>query len=115
VVDSVPVVAATVNKVQRQPCGGMLSREDMDAAMSKASKMTDADEIIKIYVDAFSEKCITTNNLKKIANTLASDVSKYKLFEAAYPHTLDYYAYAELGSLIKDPYYTNKFKTLIQQ
>lgn len=114
VTDSVPA-AVNMGKLQRQPCNGIISREDMDAAMAKAGKLTDADEIIKVYVEAFNEKCITTTNLKKIANTLASDVSRYKLFEAAYPHTLDYYAYAELGSLIKDSYYSNKFKTLIQQ
>jgi hypothetical protein len=114
VVDSVPTTAAAT-KVQRQPCGGMLSRDDIEAAIARATKLADADDMIAVYKEAFAFKCITTSGLKKIGGTLASDVSKYKLFEAAYAHTLDYYEFGELGTAIKDPYYSNKFKTLIQQ
>jgi hypothetical protein len=113
--DTLKTVAGNTGKVQRQPCSGVVSREELDAAMAKAARLMDADEIINVYKEVFIQKCVTTNNLRKVANTMASDVSKYKLLEAAYPYTLDYYSYADLSNLLQDPYYSNKFKTLIQQ
>lgn len=108
-------VVAASTKIMRYPCAGIISREEIETVITKAGKLSDADEKQKLFAEMLNDKCITTSNLKKIANTLASDVSRYKLFEAAYAHTIDYYAYDDLSSLIQDPYYSNKFKTLIKQ
>lgn len=109
------VVAATPNVVKRTPCVEILSRSDIDAAMAANSKLSNADEIATAYASFFKEKCVTTTYLKKICNSLASDVSRYKVLEAAYPFTVDYFAFGELSGLIKDSYYSSKFKSLIQQ
>lgn len=109
------VVAASPTVVKRTPCVEILSRSDVDAAMAANGKLSNADEIATAYATLFKDKCVTTTNLKKICNSLASDVSRYKVLEAAYPYTVDYYAFGELAGLIKDNYYSSKFKSLIQQ
>lgn len=109
--DSVVIAAA----VKRTPCLDILSRSDIDAAINANGKLSNADEIAAAYGALFKSKCVTTTNLKKICNSLASDVSRYKVLEAAYPYTVDYYAFGELAGLIKDNYYSSKFKSLIQQ
>lgn len=109
------VVAASTTVVKRTPCVEILSRSDIDAAIAANGKLGNADEIATAYAALFKDKCVTTTNLKKICNSLASDVSRYKVLEAAYPYTVDYYAFGELAGLIKDNYYCSKFKSLIQQ
>jgi len=109
------VVAASPTVVKRTPCVEILSRSDVEAAMAANGKLSNADEIATAYATLFKDKCVTTTNLKKICNSLASDVSRYKVLEAAYPYTVDYYAFGELAGLIKDNYYSSKFKSLIQQ
>ncbi|MCC6762882.1 MAG: hypothetical protein IT252_16800 [Chitinophagaceae bacterium] len=109
------VVAASPTVVKRTPCVEILSRSDVDAAMADNGKLSNADEIATAYATLFKDKCVTTTNLKKICNSLASDVTRYKVLEAAYPYTVDYYAFGELSGLIKDSYYSSKFKSLIQQ
>jgi hypothetical protein len=104
-----------VAKMARMPCTSFFSREELTAIMDKAAKISDRDEMVAFYKSAFADNCVTTSHLKKIAATMASDVARYQVLEAAWPHTLDYYAFGELSSLLKDPYYLQKFKTLIQQ
>lgn len=109
------LVEASSPAIKRSPCVEILSRSDVDAAMAANAKLSNADEVAAAYAALFKGKCVTTTNLKKICNSLASDVTRYKVLEAAYPHTVDYYAFGELAGLIKDTYYSSKFKSLIQQ
>lgn len=109
------VAVSNTPAIKRSPCVDILSRSDVDAAMAANGKLSNADEIAAAYTTLFKDKCVTTTNLKKICNSLASDVSRYKVLEAAYPYTVDYYAFGELSGLIKDSYYSSKFKSLIQQ
>ena len=127
VTDSVPPVKAAPDsaradsavaapaKVQRQPCTDILGREEVEKLMTTTAGMTDMDAMVQTYREAFRDKCVSTSNLKKICGGLVSDVSRYRVLEAAYPHTLDFYAFADLASLLKDPYYLTKFKALVQQ
>lgn len=102
-------------KLQREPCVDILGREEVEGLISKTSSIADGDEIIAQYKKAFKDKCVSTSNLKKICNAMASDVTRYRVLEAAYPHCLDFYAFPDLESLLKDSYYITKFKALVQQ
>ncbi|HSR37676.1 MAG TPA: DUF4476 domain-containing protein [Phnomibacter sp.] len=106
---------ATAPKLQREPCVDVLGREEVEALINKTASIADGDEIIALYKKAFKEKCVSTSNLKKICNAMASDVTRYRILEAAYPHCLDFYAFPDLESLLKDSYYITKFKALVQQ
>jgi hypothetical protein len=120
-VDSIGAKKATVDsaavapKVQREPCVDVLGREEVEGLISKTTSIADGDEIIALYKKAFKDKCVSTSNLKKICNAMASDVTRYRVLDAAYPHCLDFYAFPDLESLLKDEYYITKFKTLVQQ
>lgn len=104
----------SASAIQRQPCSELLSRQELENNMAKTYRMTDTDEIIAVYRASFESKCVTTTQLKKIAGNLVSDVARYKLLEAAYPRTLDYYAFSDLESLLKDTYYLARFRKMIQ-
>jgi hypothetical protein len=106
---------ATAPKLQREPCVDVLGREEVEALINKTASISDGDEIIAQYKKAFKDKCVSTSNLKKICNAMASDVTRYRILEAAYPHCLDFYAFPDLESLLKDSYYITKFKALVQQ
>jgi hypothetical protein len=106
---------ATATKLQREPCVDVLGREEVEALINKTASIADGDEIIAQYKKAFKDKCVSTSNLKKICNAMASDVTRYRILEAAYPHCLDFYAFPDLESLLKDSYYITKFKALVQQ
>lgn len=107
--------AVAAPKMQREPCMDILGREEVEALMTKTATIADGDEIVAVYKKAFKDKCVSTANLKKICNAMASDVTRYRVLEAAFPHCLDFYAFAELESLLKDSYYITKFKALVQQ
>jgi hypothetical protein len=105
----------TAPKLQREPCLDVLGREEVEALITKTASIADGDEIVALYKKAFKDKCVSTSNLKKICNAHASDVTRYRILEGAFPHCLDFYAFADLESLLKDSYYITKFKALVQQ
>ncbi len=111
---ALPAAKAT-DKARRNPCTSLLDRDQLAQLQQQAARLIDKDEIVALYKNAFVSNCITTSNLRRIAGSLASDVARYKLLEAAYPHTLDYYAFGELSTLLTDAYYLNKFKSLLSQ
>jgi hypothetical protein len=100
---------------KRTPCGSLTGRKEVDDLMTSAAMKTDVDERINVFVDGIRGHCITTSNIRKIAQSLASDVSRYKLLKAMYPFALDYYAYSELADLLTDKYYLAQFNQIIRQ
>ncbi len=98
----------------RKPCVDMLGRMETDELMARTNRVTDIDETLAIYKGAFERKCITTTNLQRIAERMASDVARFKLFEMAYLYTLDYYEYSRLESLIADKYYQARFREILK-
>lgn len=113
--DTLPLAAKGAEKAKRNPCTSLLDRDQLNQLQQQASRIIDKDEMVALYKKAFADNCITTSNLRRIVGSLASDVARYKLMEAAYPHTVDYYAFGELSTLLTDTYYLNKFKSLLSQ
>ena len=105
----------TFSTIDRKPCAGIMGRAEVDELMTRASGISDMDSTMRIFRTAFSRNCITTTNLQRIAQYMASDVARYNLFETAYPYTLDYYEFARLESLISDKYYQSKFRELLKR
>lgn len=113
--DTLPPAPKGAEKTKRNPCTSLLDRDQLNQLQQQASRIIDKDEMVALYKKAFADNCITTSNLRRIVGSLASDVARYKLLEAAYPHTVDYYAFGELSTLLTDTYYLNKFKSLLGQ
>lgn len=59
----------------------------------------------------FKSKCFSTRQIRALSEVFATDAAKYRFFEAAYPFAADEH-FRDLATLLTDPVYTNKFKTL---
>lgn len=63
----------------------------------------------------FIDKQFSTNQIKLLASLFLKEGGLYKFLDASYPYVVDKTAFKELGSLLKDPYYINRFKALVSQ
>jgi hypothetical protein len=113
--DTLALAATGGEKAKRSPCTSLLDREQLNQLQQQAARIIDIDEMVALYKKAFADHCITTSHLRRIVGGLASDVARYRLLEAAYPHTVDYFAFRELSKLLTDTYYLNQFKSLLGQ
>lgn len=70
-------------------------------------------------VDAFRRGtrnvCVSTEQLRALAQLISTEENRYQLLDAAYPRTYDSQNFAELGDLLKDDYYKGRFKAMIKK
>ncbi len=66
---------------------------------------------IAVARKAFKVKCFYTRHIRALSEIFTTDAAKYRFFEAAWPFAADEH-FHELSSLLADPVYSSKFKTL---
>ncbi|QEH43782.1 DUF4476 domain-containing protein [Chitinophaga sp. XS-30] len=76
------------------------------------SRKTDED-----MVDAFRKGtrsvCVSTEQIRALAQLIATEENRYQLLDAAYPRTYDSQHFSSLVDLLKDGYYQRRFKAMI--
>lgn len=78
------------------------------------SRKTDAD-----MVDAFRKgtrnTCVSTEQVRALAQLISSDENRYQLMDAAYARTYDSDNFSKLSDLLSDNYYKNRFKAMLKR
>ncbi|WP_126243981.1 DUF4476 domain-containing protein [Chitinophaga rhizosphaerae] len=78
------------------------------------SRRTDAD-----MVDAFRKgtrnTCVSTEQVRALAQLISSDENRYQLMDAAYARTYDSDNFSKLSDLLTDNYYKNRFKAMLKR
>jgi hypothetical protein len=107
--------ADSVKQFVRVPCVALASRDEVDALLTAApSPGADAGKWMGDAKKLFSQKCMNTAQIKKLGAALPDDATKYRLLEMAWPHTVDYFNFADLRSLLSDEAMVSKFNKLVQ-
>ncbi|MBO9152174.1 DUF4476 domain-containing protein [Chitinophaga sp. GCM10012297] len=77
-------------------------------------KKTDED-----MVDAFRKStrntCVSTEQVRALAQLIATEENRYQLLDAAYARTYDSQNFAGLSDLLKDDYYKGRFKAMLKK
>jgi hypothetical protein len=87
---------------------------DVDRLRMKMLEAVKEEERIATARKAFKTKCFTTGQLRILSEVFGTDGGRFRFFEAAWPFAADAH-FHELSSLLTDPVYTVKFKTLTGQ
>lgn len=63
----------------------------------------------------FQNTCFSTEQIRNLSYLFLNDEGRYMFFDAAYKHTSDPERFPSLESQLKDEYYINRFKAMIQK
>lgn len=96
------------------PCAETASDTDFFTLRKSMAAAEGDDEMIGQAKKYFKQKCFTVAQLKNLAALFLNDEARYNFFDAAYKYTVDKPAFATLEAELKDPYYINRFKAMIQ-
>lgn len=70
-------------------------------------------------VDAFRRGtrsvCVSTEQVRALAQLIVTDENRYQLLDAAYPRTYDSQNFSNLTDLLKDDYYKRRFKAMMDK
>jgi hypothetical protein len=79
-----------------------------------AAEDNNAEAMIVAAKKAYKSKCFTTLQVGNLAVLFLTDADKYAFLDASYPFVSDRRQFAELGNMLNDAYYKNRFKAMLQ-
>lgn len=109
-----PDIAPQEKPVQSGTCAATATESDFFALRKLMAAAEGDDEMISLARKNFKQKCFTSGQLKNLSTLFLNDEAKYNFFDAAYKYTSDKAAFASLEAELKDPYYINRFRAMIQ-
>ena len=92
-------------------CHDFANDLDVDKLRAKMLEAVRDDDRIAVARKAFKVKCFYTRYIRALSEVFTTDAAKYRFLEAAWPFAADEH-FHELSSLLADPVYNGKFKTL---
>jgi hypothetical protein len=92
-------------------CHDFANDLDVDKLRAKMLEAVKDDDRIAVARKAFKVKCFYTRYIRALSEVFTTDAAKYRFLEAAWPFAADEH-FHELSSLLADPVYNGKFKTL---
>jgi hypothetical protein len=92
-------------------CHNFATDYDIDKLRVKMLEASKDEDRVAAALKVFKTKCFFTRQIRALGEVFTTDAGKFRFFETAYPFAADEH-FHELGSLLTDPAYTNKFKTL---
>ncbi|HXD78844.1 MAG TPA: hypothetical protein VN616_13600 [Puia sp.] len=92
-------------------CHNYATEYDIDKLRVKMLEATGDDDRLTIARKVFKTKCFYTLQIRALSEVFASDAGKFRFFEAAWPFAADEH-FHELSTLLRDPVYIGKFKTM---
>jgi len=75
---------------------------------------TNDDGMIEEAKKYFKSKCFTTEQLRNLSSMFLSNAGKYHFFYEAFEYVADKENFSSLESELKDEYYSNRFKAMVQ-
>ncbi|MBI5372244.1 MAG: hypothetical protein HZA79_09510 [Sphingobacteriales bacterium] len=95
-------------------CSAVAEEADFFALRKIMAAAEGDDEMISQAKKYFKQKCFTVPQIKNLASLFLNDEAKYNFFDAAYKYVTDKAAFVSLETELKDPYFINRFKAMIQ-
>lgn len=92
-------------------CHSFATDYDVDKLRVKMLQAVKDDDRIAAALKVFRTKCFSTSQVRALSEIFTADAAKFRFFETAWPFAADEH-FRELGSLLTDPVYSNKFKTM---
>ena len=96
-------------------CMGIASEIDYIKLRRKMALEDSDDRMIREARKVFKQICFTTNQMKGLSTLFLSDEGRYHFFSAAYSFVSDPEQYSTLQSEFIDPYFINRFKSIIHR
>ncbi len=102
-------------KMVNSDCGKVLETDAFRKLLrTMNSRKTDED-----MVDAFRKgtrnTCVSTEQVRALAQLISSDENRYQLMDAAYSRTYDSDNFSKLADLLTENYYKNRFKAMLKR
>lgn len=95
-------------------CNQSATGEDFFRLRKKmAAEITD-ENMINEAKKIFKQKCFTTEQIKNLSALFLHDEGKYRFFDAAFPYVSDLQKFKSLQTELKEDYYINRFKAMVQ-
>ena len=115
----VPVVDAATPKVVASKktddlCSDIATENDYMKLRRRMALESSDDRMIREAKKSYKDKCFTTRQVKGLSSLFLSDEGRFKFFTASYSFVSDPEAYAALQSEFIDPFYVNRFKSIVQ-
>jgi len=101
------------NKTVKKQCD-VADNNDFLKLRRKMAAETNDDGMISEARKYFKSKCFTTDQVKNLSSMFLSNAGKYHFFDTAYEYVADKENFSSLQSELKDEYYSNRFKTIVQ-
>lgn len=105
------VTSSSVNS----DCKSFATDKDFLLIRKKMAAETTDDAMIDAAKKIMRNTCFSTGQIKNLSYLFLTDEGKYRFFDAAYQFTSDSNLYYVLESQLKDSYYINRFKAMVQK
>jgi len=92
-------------------CHNFATDYDIDKLRVKMLEGAKDEDRVSAALKVFKTKCFYTRQIRALSEVFTTDAAKYRFFETAYPFAADEH-FRELATVLTDPVYANKFKTL---
>ncbi len=117
--DTVVTNPLAAEPVHRSPminsdCKSVASDDDFMKLRKKMAAETDDDDMILLAKKIFKLKCFTVEQVKNLSVLFLKDAGKYSFFDMAYPRVSDSHNFSTLQGQLSDPYYINRFQSMIR-
>jgi hypothetical protein len=104
-----------VNKIPKiNSCNQVATEEDFFKLRKKMAAETTDENMIDEGKKVFKQKCFSTEQIKNLSALFLQDEGKYKFFDAVYSSVTDMQNFKSLLVELKEEYYINRFKAMVQ-
>jgi hypothetical protein len=112
---SPPMLVPSADSLAVARCKNIAEEKDFFTLRRKmAAEDNNAEAMIAAAKKAYKSKCFTTLQVGNLAVLFLTDADKYAFLDASYPFVSDRWQFAELGNMLNDAYYKNRFKAMLQ-
>lgn len=96
-------------------CVHFATNNDFLKLRKRMAAETDNDKMLDVARKYFKNRCFSTEQIRNLSYLFLDDEGKYRFFDLAYAFTSDSDQYYKLEGQLKDDYYINRFKAMIQK
>lgn len=96
-------------------CQSMVKDDDLDKIKRKMFIQNSNASMVQTALKMLGNKCLTTEQVKKLSGLFISDDGRYMLYDFMYNSVYDKFNYGVLEAQIVDPYYRKRFEAMLQQ
>lgn len=102
-------------KMINSDCKQIASDNDFFKLRKKMSAQKSDEEMVQVAKKQFKHKCFSTEQIKNLSLLFLNDEGKYHFFDASYPFTHNSNEFKSLESQLNDPYYINRFRSMVNR